>query len=663
MSDEIQLEVVDPERIAALGPHFVRLLRQHAHAHVLEHRQRLGQRDRFAGAIDLESETARRRFQRAIQVQRQAAEREAVEPAHIGHRGARGNILAVRRWKRVAEALEELCGARLALLVVQRLAQIVLPAPRGVGQAPLHFAAVVRTNPARRRAHRHVDTRQHRVGQQNVEVRGCAVERLQQDRLELAPQFGRVVLARHVDQAGDEALERVAPDEEAEALPLAELQDAVGDLVQVVGRDLEQLVARVGLEDVGERLAEVARGRQARALGHVPHLAAQQRNLRNARAVGGRREEAEEAMLADHFTAGSVALHADVVDVARAMDRGTCVRLRHQQQRRRRLRQRARLRRQGHEARRFGGAAGRFAQHAKAGAWNDLQREVAIRTDEVVLPVSQQQQVILRQPLEEVAVLADLLARQRWRLAVDLADHRAQLRHHRLPVDDGGAHVAEHALDALRELRAGHGVGEPVDLDVHEGLARGVRLLFPREQSLQRASGIALDGEDRMHDQVQRQALPVDLHRRRIDEEGHVVVDDLDHRVARRPAMLAGGRVQHADLRLVRLAALGELPVRQQRAIEVLDVTRRDVLRIDPLEVARRESQEAAPLSMLNALLDQRRYGGQAGRLVRFRGTRHGVSPILFAGRSPREQRRACRRQVCPARAMAIACSDQSPGR
>ena len=96
-----------------------------------------------------------------------------------------------------------------------------------------------------------------------------------------------------------------------------------------------------------------------------------------------------------------------------------------------------------------------------------------------------------------------------------------------------------------------------------------------------------------MHDQVQRQPLAIDLHRSRIDQEWHVVVDDLDDRVARRPAVLAGNRVDHADLRLVRFAPLGELPVRQQRAVQVLDVARRDVLRVDPLEVARRERQQA----------------------------------------------------------------------
>ena len=52
-----------------------------------------------------------------------------------------------------------------------------------------------------------------------------------------------------------------------------------------------------------------------------------------------------------------------------------------------------------------------------------------------------------------------------------------------------------------------------------------------------------------MHDQVQREPLPVDLGRGRVDQERHVVVDDLDHRVARGPAVLGQRRAEHAYLR------------------------------------------------------------------------------------------------------------------
>ena len=133
-----------------------------------------------------------------------------------------------------------------------------------------------------------MDARQHGVAEQHVEVGARAGEGLHQDALELHPQVGRVGLARHEHQAGDEAVERVAPDEQAQPLPLAQRQDAERGVVQLVVGDLEQVVARVGLEDVVERLGQVAAGRQAGALGDRLDLAAQQRRLGHARAVGGR---------------------------------------------------------------------------------------------------------------------------------------------------------------------------------------------------------------------------------------------------------------------------------------------------------------------------------------------------------------------------------------
>jgi hypothetical protein len=48
---------------------------------------------------------------------------------------------------------------------------------------------------------------------------------------------------------------------------------------------------------------------------------------------------------------------------------------------------------------------------------------------------------------------------------------------------------------------------------------------------------VALHGDDRMDDEMQRQTVPIDLHRHRVDEERHVVVDDLDDRVRRLPAV------------------------------------------------------------------------------------------------------------------------------
>ena len=81
------------------------------------------------------------------------------------------------------------------------------------------------------------------------------------------------------------------------------MQDADRDLEQLVVGDLEQLVAREGLQDV--RPAPCRRGCsvEAGALEYCVDLVAQQRDVAGAAAVGGRGEQADEQPLADHGTA------------------------------------------------------------------------------------------------------------------------------------------------------------------------------------------------------------------------------------------------------------------------------------------------------------------------------------------------------------------------
>ena len=63
------------------------------------------------------------------------------------------------------------------------------------------------------------------------------------------------------------------------------------------------------------------------------------------------------------------------------------------------------------------------------------------------------------------------------------------------------------------------------------------------------AGGVALDAHDRVHDEMEPEIVPFQFHRDRVDEEGHVVVHDLDDACAARPSRLLAsartrGRVQ-----------------------------------------------------------------------------------------------------------------------
>src|SRR6516165_6384807 len=72
-----------------------------------------------------------------------------------------------------------------------------------------------------------------------------------------------------------------------------------------------------------------------------------------------------------------------------------------------------------------------------------------------------------------------------------------------------------------------------------------------------------------------------------IDEERHVVVDDLDRGARRAPAMLLKPRIDDAHLRLAGRARLGKAPERERGAIEVLGRAGENILgRYVPVELA-----------------------------------------------------------------------------
>ena len=173
---------------------------------------------------------------------------------------ARGEVVAVGARERLGVALEERPGALLAELLEEGLAEVVAPGAGGRGEARLDLGDVDVGDASGRREDHVVQAREHRLGHPRREVDVRAREGLLQDLVD-PPAVRRVeALAREVDEAGDEAAEGVAPDEQPHPLPLAEMEDAERDLEQLVLGHLEELVARVRLDDLDECLVVVAPG-------------------------------------------------------------------------------------------------------------------------------------------------------------------------------------------------------------------------------------------------------------------------------------------------------------------------------------------------------------------------------------------------------------------
>ena len=85
-----------------------------------------------------------------------------------------------------------------------------------------------------------------------------ALEAIEHDLLDALAHFGVVAIARDVDQARIETVIGVAADEQAHGAALVQVDYAAGDADQVIDAGLEELVARIGLQDVQYGLAVVA---------------------------------------------------------------------------------------------------------------------------------------------------------------------------------------------------------------------------------------------------------------------------------------------------------------------------------------------------------------------------------------------------------------------
>jgi hypothetical protein len=152
---------------------------------------------------------------------------------------------------------------------------------------------------------------------------------------------------------------------------------------------------------------------------------------------------------------------------------------------------------------------------------------------------------------------------------LDLTERLIELRHHLLPISHGAAHVPEDPRQAGAERGELVRRDDPIDLDMHQRF-RADSLTCRRGHLFDLPVGAPARQHNWMDDQVKRQPLPVHLHRHRIDQEGHVVIDYLDHRVRRLPAVLFNRRVEDAQLRLAGLALAREVPVRERDAVKVV---------------------------------------------------------------------------------------------
>lgn len=230
-----------------------------------------------------------------------------------------------------------------------------------------------------------------------------------------------------------------------------------------------------------------------------------------------------------------------------------------------------------------GAVLGVGAQNAEAGAGHGGQ---GVGLGELVLPVAEEGEVVGREPAQQFTRLLDLLVTQivGGRLTGQLFGDAQRGVAHLFPVLDGLADVREDPQQIGADLLEVGPVGLTVDLDMDPGfedrVVRQVLAVRLEGQNFdQLAREVAADRDLRVDHDMDAAALAGQLVGDRVDEEGHVVGDHLDHGVAAGPAVLLDGRGVDPHVGRPLGAVLGEPEVGKGSAEDVDRVPVGQVLR------------------------------------------------------------------------------------
>ncbi len=559
----------------------VRALGDHAQAHVLHHRQHVGQRDVLELAVQLHAQAVAAVTVDGLQAQAQVVRAgERIELGHVGGGDLGAGVLDVAGRQRLADARGDAQALAFAVARDQRLAQVVLPVAQHVGQALLQALGVQIQALPGLGAHDQVHLGQRRIAQHHARIHVLTLQRLAQQALDAQAHVGVEAFARQEHQRGNETTELVAAQEQAAAHALLQPQHAHRGTEQFVLAGLEQLLARQRLEDVAQRLAAVAGRAQARTLHHVLVALAHQRDFPRAAVVGAGGEQAEEALFADDAALGVEFQHADVIHVAAAVDPRAGVGLGQDQ----RVGQAAggvqALRGQPLDRARHRGVLA--AHQAQAGAVLGGQHVLAALLLHLVLTVAEEGEMVVRGPAQELLRLVARLIAHRQGALAQVFGQGQRLVAHRLPVLDDGTHVLQRFTHALGHRV--HGLGRlAVDLQQHHRLQRAVT------DAGQLAGLVAAQRDHRVAQHVHADAHVGQRQRNGVHQERHVVIDDLQHGVGGFPAIGLQARIEHADVGLARLAHAGELQHAGGQRRPVLGTVRAELIRFHALVEGRSE--------------------------------------------------------------------------
>ena len=552
----------DPDRVAiALRHDVVGPLVDDAEAHVLQHRDAGRERDRRAAREDLEVGALGVVALAPVEIDGAAAlRRELLEHLDIDECVGGREALAIGSAEGLGITFGQRAGGGAGLLLVEHVLETVTPGADDGADAGFQRRALDARGFALVAADDVVGARERPLGIGGIGGREAPAKDPRQEIADAQAHRGVVAVLRDEDEDRDEAVELVDAGERADARPLGELEDVERELLQRRDIDLEELVARIGVEHVHQRSAGIACRIEADILGDARDLEAQIRNRAGRAGIGVRGQQADDAQFAVEPAVRREQLDADIVEMDAPVDAALDVGLGDDE----RLglgQEGAQLRRDRDQLAALAQDLDRgIAQDAEARALDRIGRDVTAR--EAIGADAEQGEVVTGDPFEELQRLVDLVLRQRRRIGAIGLDHLGDAAAHRGPVVDGERDIGIDVVEPGAQLLAGFRRIDARDVDMEQALAAralgGAASGFAGERG-ELALGVAGDGQDRVGDEARLMALLLQFGERRIEQERLVVVDDLEDGELVLALALAVFLVAEAQVDRVGLARLGEL--------------------------------------------------------------------------------------------------------
>ena len=197
----------------------------------------------------------------------------------------------------------------------QRLIETVDPSPHNGFHRAVERGAVDVRRLAGVAADDEVDAHQGPFRKKRIEGAHAALESGGEVVADPGSDLAVVAVARHIDEHRHEAVETVETGQHAHPRALVELKNGQREVIERIFVDLEQLVARVMLQHVDQRLAGMAVGIESGTAEDLIDLAPQIRSGAQRARIGGRGQQPAKHAFADEATVAGEALHPDIVEI------------------------------------------------------------------------------------------------------------------------------------------------------------------------------------------------------------------------------------------------------------------------------------------------------------------------------------------------------------